>query len=65
MTYSPTWLDKKLKLNVNVFNVFNERNATSFDQTSEDGPYSVSNTYDLPLSFTTPRSVQFSLSYDF
>jgi hypothetical protein len=65
LVYSPAIFDKKLKLGVNVFNVFNQRNPTSFDQTSEDAPYSVSNTFGLPIGFTAPRSVQFSLSYDY
>lgn len=65
LAYSPAIFDKKLKFGVNVFNVFNQRNPTSFDQTSEEAPYSVSNTYGIPVGFTSPRSVQFSLSYDY
>jgi len=65
LAYMPAFFDKKLKLGVNVFNVFNQRNPTSFDQNSEEEPYSVSNTYDLPIGFTTPRYVQISLSYDY
>ena len=44
---------------------FNERVATSYDQSMEDNPYVVSNTYMLPISYTTPRYVQFSVSYDY
>ena len=65
LTYKPAFLDHKLAVNVNVFNVFNKTTATSFDQNSEDDPYVVSNTYNMPLSFSTPRSVQFSVTYDF
>ena len=66
VTYKPAALDHKLALSVNVFNVLNERKATSFVSGSEDdGPYSVNNDYNLPVSFTTPRYVQFSVSYDY
>ena len=50
---------------VNVFNVFNQRKPTSWQSTSEDGPYSIDNEYSLPVGFTAPRSVQFTLSYDY
>lgn len=65
LAYTPAMFDKKLKFGVNVFNVFNQRNPTSFDQNSENDPYGVSNTFNLPIGYATPRSVQFSLSYDY
>jgi hypothetical protein len=66
LTYKPAALDHKLALSVNVFNAFNERNPTSYVSGSEDdGPYSVNNDYKLPVGFTTPRYVQFSVSYDY
>ncbi|MDQ1118298.1 outer membrane receptor for ferrienterochelin and colicin [Pseudoxanthomonas sp. SORGH_AS 997] len=65
VTYKPAYFDDKLALNISVFNVLNERKPTSYVQTSEDdGPYSVNNNYMLPVSFSTPRYVQFSASYD-
>ena len=66
VTYKPAMFDHKLALSMNVFNALNERKATSFVQYSEDdGPYSVNNDYKLPVGFTTPRYVQFSVSYDY
>ncbi|MEO6383813.1 MAG: hypothetical protein ABIO30_05085, partial [Thermomonas sp.] len=66
LSYSPAFMDHKLKAGVNVFNVFNQRKPTSYVQGSEDdGPYSVNNDYKLPIGYTTPRYVQFSLSYDY
>jgi len=66
VTYKPAVLDHKLAVSLNVFNVFNERKATSYVQSSEDpGPYVVNNDYMLPVSFTTPRYVQLSVSYDY
>lgn len=65
VTYKPAFFDEKLAVNLSVFNVFNERKPTSYYQYSEDdGPYSMTNDYMLPLSYTTPRYVQFSVSYD-
>lgn len=66
VTYKPAMFDHKLALSMNVFNALNERKATSFEQYSEDdGPYSVNNDFMMPRSFTTPRYVQFSVSYDY
>ena len=65
VSYKPAMFDHKLKFGLNIFNLFNERKVTSWDQNSEDGPYSVSNTYKLPVSYTTPRSLQFSMTFDY
>lgn len=66
VTYRPAMFDQKLGVNLNVFNLANERKPTSYYQTSENpGPYSVGNDFMLPQSFTTPRYVQLSMSYDF
>jgi hypothetical protein len=65
-SWKPAALDHKLAVTVNVFNVLNSRVQTSVYQYSEDdGPYSVNDDYKLPTSFTTPRYVQFSVSYDY
>jgi outer membrane receptor protein involved in Fe transport len=58
--------DHKLAISMNVFNAFNERVPTSYYQYSEDpGPGVVNNDYMLPIGYTTPRYVQFSVSYDY
>lgn len=64
VTYRPMWADQKLALGVQVFNVLNEQEVQQVDVTSEDGPYTVSNTYLLPISRQTPRYVMFTASYD-
>jgi len=64
VTYRPLWADQKLSLGVNVFNVTDEQNATQLDVTSEDGPYTVSNTYLMPIATQSPRYVMFTASYD-
>lgn len=66
VTYKPAYFDHRLAVTLNVFNLFNERKPTSFNQYSEDdGPYGVNNDYMLPIGYTTPRYVQLSLSYDY
>lgn len=64
LTYSPTFLQKKLALGVQVRNVFNSRKTTQVDVTSETDPYTVSNTFMLPIGLQTPRTVVFTASYD-
>lgn len=65
VTYKPAMFDHKLAIGMNVFNALNERKATSYDSTSEDDPGVLSNTYGMPIGYTTPRYVQFSVSYDY
>jgi hypothetical protein len=64
LTYRPNFLDKKFALGIQARNVFNERKALQVDVTSEDDPYSVSNTYLLPIALEAPRSVSVYASYD-
>ncbi len=66
VTYRPSFADKKLALNLDVFNVLNERQATVLDATYETsaGPGNVSNTYGMPLYQQQPRYVRLSATYD-
>ncbi|MEO5566461.1 MAG: TonB-dependent receptor, partial [Luteimonas sp.] len=64
VTYRPEFLDKKLSLGVQVFNLLNSRKALQQNVTSETAPYTVSNTYLMPQGFQTPRYVMFTASYD-
>jgi outer membrane receptor protein involved in Fe transport len=66
VSYKPAMFDHKLAIGLNVFNALNSVVPTSFDSSTESpGPGVLSNTYGLPISFTTPRYVQFSVSYDY
>ena len=64
LTYRPEFLDKKLTLGVQVRNVLNANGVLQSTVTSEDSPYSVSNTFMLPQGRQTPRTVVFTASYD-
>lgn len=65
LTYRPAAFDDRLALSVQVFNLLNEREELQVDVTSEDGPYTVSNTYMMPLGYQTPRYMMFTASYNF
>lgn len=62
--YKPAFADGKLALSLDVFNLFNQRKPTAIDGVSEDEIATVSNTYNMPLRFATPRYVTMSLAYD-
>jgi hypothetical protein len=64
LTYRPNFLDKKLALGVQVRNVLNAGQPLQVGVTSESAPYTVSNTYLLSQGRQTPRTVQFTASYD-
>ncbi len=57
--YRPEWADKKLGLNVSVFNVFDSQKVT------QTYAISASTSYLRPYSMQTPRYVRFGVSYDF
>ena len=63
--YRPAYFRDRLGITLQVFNVFDEQKATQVDVTSEDAPYTVSNTYMLPIGRQTPRWVRLGVSYDF
>ncbi|MBB2483877.1 carboxypeptidase regulatory-like domain-containing protein [Mitsuaria sp. WAJ17] len=63
VVYRPATI-KGLSLRVDVFNLLNRQVAQNVDETYLDGD-AVSPTFGRTLSYTAPRSVKFTLSYDF
>jgi hypothetical protein len=63
--YRPDWAQHKLAFSVQVYNLFDQQRATELYGTSESGPGQASTQYKVPLFYTTPRYVQFGVSYDF
>jgi outer membrane receptor for ferrienterochelin and colicin len=64
INYVPEYLNGRLSLGLQVFNVFNETETLQVDVTSgTDAPYTVSNSYLLPNSRQTPRYVMFSAAW--
>jgi len=61
--YRPLWAgaNQNLAFSVTVFNLFNSQKTLS----QVDGGEDPANDYQRPLSFQTPRYVQFGVTYDF
>lgn len=66
LRYRPEWAQKKLSLQLDVFNVMNLQTVTERVETSN---ISLAGTHDatylLPTSWQTPRRIQLSAGYDF
>lgn len=67
VTYRPSFADSKLAITAQVFNILNEQEPlqTAAKFGVNGSPYTVSNTYNMPLYYQEPRYVQLSASYDF
>ena len=66
LAYRPAFA-KGLQLRVDVFNLFNRQTAQAIDEVHEkDGDISsVRDTYGRVISYTAPRAVKFTVSYDY
>lgn len=64
LQYRPNFAGRKLALGVQVRNVLDAQETLQVDVTSEDDPYTVSNTYMVPIGRQDPRTVVFTASYD-
>ncbi|MEO5830540.1 MAG: TonB-dependent receptor [Rhodanobacter sp.] len=66
VAYTPGWADGKLKLQADVFNVFNRQVAQNVEERGERGGQNVvdQNRFRV-LSYDAPRSVRVSVRYDF
>ena len=65
LAYRPMWA-KGLQLKMDIFNVLNSQKVTSVVETAEDPTTGLpSDTYLLPASFQAPRTVRFSVQYEF
>ncbi|HET6586879.1 MAG TPA: TonB-dependent receptor [Oleiagrimonas sp.] len=66
VAYSPAFADHKLTFRLDVFNVTDEQEVTqSNPHLYPRNDHSINNTYGLPISYQAPRSVRFSMSYDY
>jgi outer membrane receptor for ferrienterochelin and colicin len=62
--YQPKW-KKGLTFQVDVLNMFNERNVTAINEQGESALGTVSPTYLQPVSIQTGRSFRFTAGYEF
>lgn len=65
LEYRPEAMAGKLAFKADVFNLFNSHTVTEVSEIGEDAPGVAADEYRLPTAFTAPRSVRFSVSYDF
>ena len=67
VAYRPAFADSKLVFKADVFNVFNADAVVAVSEFGEDaaGNPLVTSTYKIPTRFQAPRSVRFSVQYDF
>ena len=64
LTYTPTWLDG-LSASVDVLNLFDTQTATAYNPRSANSRSTVDPTWQKVSYYTTPRSVRFTVRYDF
>jgi outer membrane receptor protein involved in Fe transport len=62
VAYKPATLPG-LQARVDVFNVFNKQTVQNVEERYNSGTR-IRSTYETPLSYTAPRSVRLSVSYD-
>lgn len=64
-TYTPRWADGKLKFKVDVYNVFNNGRVVEYVETTEAARDVLNPDYRNHASYQTPRSLRFTLRYDY
>ncbi len=66
VAYKPNWADGHLMMKIDVFNVLNEHAVTTVVEQGENGSgQPAPDRYKTPTGFQTPRSVRFSVNYEF
>ncbi|MEX1829715.1 TonB-dependent receptor [Luteibacter sp. CQ10] len=65
VAYTPTWLDKNLTFQFDVLNVLNKQTPTAYNSRYASERDVVSQTYNRELNYTDPRSMRFTVRYDF
>lgn len=63
--YTPSWLDKHLTFQLDVFNVLNRQVATGYNYRSVTNRTTFNQLYGRELNVTDPRSLRFTARYDF
>jgi len=63
--YSPEWADNKLTFQVDVFNLLNRQTALYYNMRYASNRSTVNPLYKRVTSYSDPRSVRFTVRYDF
>ena len=64
ISYMPNWMEG-LTLSMDVLNLFNTQTATGYYERSASSRTTVNPRYEQVLYYTNPRSVRFTVRYDF
>ena len=64
-SYVPNWADGKLKFKVDVYNVFNNDKVLEYNEFREAGRDVFDPNYLNDVNYQTPRSVRFTVRYDY
>ncbi|HKR75655.1 MAG TPA: TonB-dependent receptor [Rhodanobacter sp.] len=65
VAYSPAWADNKLTLQMDVFNIFNKQTPLYYNMRYASNRSTVNPLYQRVLDYTNPRTVRFTMRYDF
>lgn len=67
VSYTPHWANDKLSLQLKVFNLLNSRTVTEYNETSTSVSTQASTNPDFlnDVNYQTPRSVRFTVRYEF
>ncbi|RTQ89977.1 MULTISPECIES: TonB-dependent receptor [Stenotrophomonas] len=65
VAYLPSWADKKLTLQADVFNVFNRQVPAFYYSGYSSNRVTPNPRYNQPMDYSSPRQVRFSARYDF
>lgn len=65
VAYVPNWADQRLKIKLDVFNLFDNDKVTEYNEFRESTRNVISPNYLNDVNYQTPRSLRFTLRYDF
>ncbi len=63
--YVPNWADRRLKLKLDVFNLFNNDKVTEYNEFKEASRDVISPNYLNDVNYQSPRSLRLTLRYDY
>ncbi|MGN7831905.1 TonB-dependent receptor [Pseudoxanthomonas sp. 22568] len=65
VAYTPNWADKRLTLQVDVFNLFNRQQVTEYSEGTESSRGIYNPNFLNDLNYQAPRQLRFSVRYDY
>lgn len=65
LAYRPNWADERLKFKLDVYNLFNNDKVTEYNEFSEDSRDDLSLNYLNDVNYQSPRSLRFTVRYDY